>query len=106
MRQCASMLVRSKSAPTPLWRSEPPVPLEELIGRPWWHELAACRGQDQAVFFPERGESTAAAKAVCAGCPVVGECRSFAESQVPRVVGVWAGLSTEEWRRGKSRPAA
>ncbi|MGH9005549.1 MAG: WhiB family transcriptional regulator, partial [Acidimicrobiia bacterium] len=31
---------------------------------------AACLGTNPELFYPARGESTAAAKAVCSTCPV------------------------------------
>lgn len=39
-----------------------------------WQEHALCDGMDPAIFFPERGESNARAKRICARCPVRGEC--------------------------------
>ena len=50
-----------------------------------WVDHAACTGATE-VFFTERGEPTAAAKAVCAGCPV------------PERFGVWGGTSERERR--------
>jgi hypothetical protein len=44
-----------------------------------WRESAACRGVDPEVFYPvgtgpRLAEELAAAKAVCAGCPVRAVC--------------------------------
>lgn len=61
----------------------------------WW-EQAACRQVDPEVFFPSRGESTAQAKAVCAGCPVVEECLAYGMSEH---FGIWGGKSERERRR-------
>lgn len=41
---------------------------------PAWHAQAGCRSMDAAVFFPERGQSVAFAREVCAACPVRLEC--------------------------------
>lgn len=48
--------------------------LEDLLHRPAWHAQAACRGAGVARFFPERGEPSEPAKAVCATCSVQGPC--------------------------------
>jgi WhiB family transcriptional regulator, redox-sensing transcriptional regulator len=64
-----------------------------------WRSRAACRTED-----PESGpvvEQVAAAKAVCARCPVVGECLSFALVGISE--GVAAGLSAEERRELRRR---
>jgi WhiB family redox-sensing transcriptional regulator len=60
-----------------------------------WRLAAACRGLDPKLFFPERGEDTSAAKAVCAGCPVRGAClaENLAEHN-----GIWGGTSEHERR--------
>ncbi len=62
-------------------------------------ERAQCRGHDPELFFPEPGPhmapAMAAAKAICAMCPVVGECLSYALAEVG-IVGVWGGTSVRE----------
>ena len=58
----------------------------------------ACLGLDPGIFLPERGESTARAKAICAGCPIQAECLDFALEHDQRV-GVWGGLAAKERRR-------
>ncbi len=65
---------------------------------PPWKEDAACRGTDPDVFFPSRGEDLVVARAVCAGCPVRGECLDFALAHNEKF-GVWGGLSERERRR-------
>jgi WhiB family transcriptional regulator, redox-sensing transcriptional regulator len=63
-----------------------------LIGeRPEWHQRAACRGVGTDVFFPERNESTAEAKAFCARCEVRDECGAHALTYESD--GVWAGIA-------------
>ncbi|MHC5259872.1 WhiB family transcriptional regulator [Streptomyces sp. UC4497] len=40
-----------------------------------WRDLAACRGEDPEVMFPDSNEAGIAyAKRVCAGCPVQQQC--------------------------------
>lgn len=67
-----------------------------------WQLLGACRGKDTELFFhpegergPRRAQREAAAKAVCATCPVLLLCRAHAlDSREP--YGVWGGLSESE----------
>lgn len=75
-------------------------------GVPSWHALASCRGMDEALFFPpgdapDCGVRIAAAKAVCAGCPVRRECLDDAMGweQPSTRVGVRGGLSAAERQR-------
>lgn len=72
-----------------------------------WRDEAACRGKDPNLFFPEgQGGSTnsqaAAAKAVCAGCPVREPCLEYALI-VAMKDGVWGGLSVKERQAEKRR---
>lgn len=55
--------------------------LDDIVHRPAWMAQAQCRGEDRAIFFPERGASAvvATAKTICAGCPVGAECLEYAE---------------------------
>jgi WhiB family redox-sensing transcriptional regulator len=67
-----------------------------------WRELAACRGTDLEVFFPERGESAGPARRVCAACPVRQPCLDYAITN--RIVhGIWGGLTERERRALQSR---
>ncbi len=68
--------------------------------RPAWHADAACRGVDQAVFYPERGESLDEARALCAVCPVQGACL---DQGLREKHGVWGGASERERRRMRRR---
>lgn len=76
---------------------------------PDWREESACYGMDQRLFFGTPGEDKgneagriAEAKAVCAGCPVVEQCRDYAMT-IREKYGVWGGLTGGErarmWRR-------
>lgn len=75
---------------------------EVLPARPAWQALAACAGLDANLFFPERGVSTAPAKAVCRGCPVKDECLDYALENKERF-GVFGGLSERERRYTRSQ---
>ncbi len=74
-----------------------------------WRTAAACRGTDPEVFFPvaEAGlaheRQVAAAKAVCAGCPVRQECLDEALVRIPD--GIAGGLTADERRQLGRRPA-
>jgi WhiB family redox-sensing transcriptional regulator len=67
-----------------------------------WQLHSACRDLDSAVFFHPEGERGPAkderdrrAKAVCAQCPVIAECRRHALA-VQEPYGVWGGLTAAE----------
>jgi WhiB family redox-sensing transcriptional regulator len=61
------------------------VELLTLAARPAWHCQAACRGQPQELWYPERRGQSAAGREICAGCPVQAEC------------GEWAIVHNEEF---------
>ena len=66
-----------------------------------WRELAACRGADLNLFFPERGESAGPARQVCAACPVRQPCLDYAITN--RIThGIWGGLTERERRALRS----
>jgi len=67
-----------------------------------WRLAAACRDLDTAVFFPETDDEVAAAKAVCATCPVREACLEFA-LVTRQDDGVWGGLDENERRRLRRR---
>ena len=67
-----------------------------------WRSRAACRDLDTAVFFPETEAGVAAAKAVCATCPVQEACLGFALI-TRQDDGVWGGLDENERRRVRRR---
>jgi hypothetical protein len=60
---------------------------------------AACLGADPALFFPGPGdvESEAAAKAICAGCPVRVACLARALANAERH-GIFGGVNLETTR--------
>lgn len=63
--------------------------------RPAWTAHAACRGQDPALFFPERGHSAAPARNICDTCPVQFACLRHALDN-PSLMGIWGGLTERE----------
>lgn len=76
-----------------------PAPIEESYA---WQWQGSCMGKDSSVFFSpeaERGAKRqrreAAAKAVCASCPVIERCREHA-IDVQEPYGVWGGLTEAE----------
>ncbi|GAB3435361.1 WhiB family transcriptional regulator [Actinophytocola sediminis] len=71
-----------------------------------WRQDAACRDEDPELFFPisEAGpgaRQTAAAKAVCAHCPVRTACLEYAMDNALDA-GIFGG-TTESERRELSR---
>lgn len=55
-----------------------------------------CSQVDPELFFGDRG-SHAAAKAVCACCPVLSECREYGIAH-PDQSGIWGGMSQNQRR--------
>jgi WhiB family redox-sensing transcriptional regulator len=75
-----------------------------------WGEQAACRdpGIDPEWFFPltESGagaRQVAAAKAVCARCPVAAQCLAWAAG-TGEPAGIWGGTTPEERRLLRHSP--
>lgn len=77
--------------------------LPQPLSSTWeWQLAGACRGEDANLFFhpegergPRRRNREAAAKAVCARCPVRRRCRDHALA-TREPYGVWGGLSEHE----------
>lgn len=71
-----------------------------------WRTWAACTPgrsllhprQIAEIFFPERGESTAPARALCADCPAKKGCLDYAVATGEKH-GIWGGRSERERRR-------
>lgn len=80
--------------------------LNDLMWEPdeGWREDAACAGVPTDLFFPlsEDPEAAAAAKAVCAQCPVQEACLRYALA-TNQTEGVWGGLDANERRRLRRR---
>ena len=69
-----------------------------------WRTRAACCGTPGPdLFFPldttggPAARQVAAAKAVCARCPVLAECRSWAINH--EAYGIWGGLTEHQRAR-------
>lgn len=76
------------------------VTLDDLLQRPEWHLRAECRGMGIEAFFPGRGSSTDAARAVCERCEARAECLCWALAESEReVLGVWGGATGRERRQ-------
>lgn len=80
---------------------------------PRWEEEARCREVDDPdIFFPRTADAGcsegaekrayAAAKRVCAGCPVWQRCRAYAIERGERY-GMWGGLTPRQIRREHDR---
>jgi WhiB family redox-sensing transcriptional regulator len=63
-----------------------------------WAADGACRGKDNAPWYPERGTSLEPARKVCAACPVRTECLAYALLVCERF-GVWGGASERQRRK-------
>ncbi|MEU7832044.1 WhiB family transcriptional regulator [Nonomuraea sp. NPDC052129] len=72
------------------------------LGEIGWLRGGACRSSDPELFFPLAPSATqeARAKAVCATCQVLTECRSYALT-AGESDGIWGGLTPEERRRSR-----
>jgi WhiB family redox-sensing transcriptional regulator len=79
---------------------EPPLSLIDALrstAAPWRKD-ALCREHPEVNFYPDRGQSSAPAKAVCRDCLVKRECLVFAMSNRDAYEhGVWGG--TIPWER-------
>jgi WhiB family redox-sensing transcriptional regulator len=67
-----------------------------------WQTKAACLEVDPEVFFPERGGSSKAARAVCNRCTVREECLRYALANREQF-GIWGGTSERERRKLRKR---
>lgn len=67
-----------------------------------WHERAACRGVDPALFFPEvkSHAETQAAINVCEVCPVQEYCDQYA-FMGHETEGIWGGRTVRQRRRAR-----
>lgn len=69
-----------------------------------WRDLAACRGRTGLFFATDEAE-VARARAICADCPVLADCRAWVTAN-PQRHGVFAGMTAPErdrLRRGQRR---
>ena len=71
-----------------------------LVAERQWRSRAACRSADPDLFFPVSAsgasiEQVTEAKAICARCPVLLQCREYALA-TREPYGVWGGLSEHD----------
>ena len=62
-----------------------------------WKDRGLCAETDPELFFPDKGESTKAAKRICFACEVRAKCLEYALANHERF-GVWGGLSERQRR--------
>jgi WhiB family redox-sensing transcriptional regulator len=82
--------------------------LEDVLRWPGWMELAACAGMPLETFFPARGQTAAAGRAVCSTCNVRPECLDYARMDSDMAGGGEGprnanGGTTERWRKRGTR---
>jgi hypothetical protein len=65
--------------------------------------LGACVGMDTDLFFSGRNADVQAAKAVCAECPVIRLCGSWAAQNMS--YGIFGGLTPRERAKEYGKPA-
>lgn len=67
-----------------------------------WRDRAACKGKPIEWFYAPDSRTAehavANAKACCAACPVIDECRRYASDNCERY-GIWAGEAARTVRR-------
>jgi len=68
-----------------------------LEERPW-AVFAACHDSDPELFFPASRMDEDRALALCAICPVEGECLDYALESRERF-GIWGGTTDKERRK-------
>ena len=80
-----------------LWPSFATSALQKRLHREMldWIELAACRDMPFFTMQHPNAEDIAAAKAICAVCPVIDKCYTHAMTY-PEPAGIWAGLTADE----------
>lgn len=74
-----------------------------------WMRDALCPEYPDTEFFPDRGEPSEPAKAICRSCLVQAECLDYAVAVGgPAVAGIWGGTSGRERRTliTRARPAS
>lgn len=63
-----------------------------------WQEHAACKGEDTRALYRVMSRADLDRMgAMCAGCPVLDQCREHAMANEP--YGYWAGMTAKERQR-------
>ena len=68
------------------------------FSRPTWMRDSACAEHPTSLWFPERGQSPAAALAICRECLVVEACLAYALAD-RTLDGVWGATTPDDRRR-------
>ncbi len=86
---------------TPTGRAKP-LRIEQNLS---WMDDAACRGKPSDIFFPTKGYNGLNQQAadICAACPVIDACRTYADTLPWNEPGIYAGESHRERRNRKER---
>jgi WhiB family redox-sensing transcriptional regulator len=91
------------TSPAPLKPAGATGPMRELqvlidVRDMAWADRGLCAEVDPDEWFPDKGESSLRAKAICRSCPVRAECLEYAlDHQIEH--GIWGGLVRDERRR-------
>lgn len=72
--------------------------LASLPTPPAWHIDTPCSQADADAWFPEKGESSAEAKRICADCDVREQCLEWALANHEQF-GIYGGTTPKERRR-------
>ena len=67
-----------------------------------WAARALCVGFDPEAFFPPGDAPATEARAICAACPVRGQCLAYAIT-ADEPFGIWGGLDTRQRRTLRRR---
>jgi WhiB family redox-sensing transcriptional regulator len=78
--------------------------LLKIVAPAPWMAAAACSGLSTDLFHPSVGDkaTSAQAKKVCRGCPVILDCRRYAIVNNERL-GVWGGMTIKERRQERTK---
>lgn len=63
-----------------------------------WKDEGLCKGKSETFYYERDGKTVnkiKEAKAICAECPVLKECREFIKKDGDHY-GIWAGLTPKE----------
>ena len=93
--------LRRRAPAPPHVKHDPRLGARTTRGSGGWTERAACRDAPGNDFFVDlchshKAAEIAAAKAICAKCPVSKQCLS---AGLEEEFGIWGGLAAEERRR-------
>ncbi|MDP8937329.1 MAG: WhiB family transcriptional regulator [Actinomycetota bacterium] len=67
--------------------------------------LGLCRDRPDVTWFPEKGQSAAPAKAVCAGCPTRAPCLEYALGTAALTASGAVQAGGGAGRRSERRPS-